>query len=295
MKKQFVMLPLAQFLTVAGCGQTGQKVHAKASRVVVQTNKSTVASANRESNGVVGSKKSAVLSVSNQVGRVASDSSSVKNLPEQRYAKLKKAVLVQIASAVWPSSYAVAESQYLNIFAVGDQSNYSIFFSPGSVALPLVDPTLQNKYAELAIQKKTYPNASDAQAQVSVSQSTASLPKVALGDGIEATVQGAAGSTSLTWTEGRWIVTVVASAIVGEDPQSLSVQVVAWFASHALPVPDQRGTVDQSVTNAVVRQNQIVWTEGNALYMISGLEPKQTIQEGTATRSQTVNQCSTDK
>ena len=72
--------------------------------------------------------------------------------------------------------HAVAESQYLNIFATGDQSNYSIFFSPGSVALPFNDPTLQNINAELAIQKKTYPNASDAQAQVAVSQSTASLP-----------------------------------------------------------------------------------------------------------------------
>ena len=150
-----------------------------------------------------------------------------------------------------------------------DQSNYSIFFSPGSVALPFNDPTLQNINAELAIQKKTYPNASDAQAQVAVSQSTASLPKVALGDGIEATSQGAAGSTYLTWTEGRWIVTVKASAINGEDPLPLAKQVVAWFASHALPVPDQ---------------NQITWTEGNALYMISGLEPIKTIQEGTATR-----------
>ncbi|KMO51984.1 hypothetical protein PZ03_11540, partial [Lacticaseibacillus rhamnosus] len=61
-------------------------------------------------------------------------------------------------------------------------------------------------------------------------------------------------------------------------------QVVAWFASHVLPVPDQRGTVDLTVTNANVRQNQLTWTEGNALYMISGLEPIKTIQEGTATR-----------
>ena len=284
MKKLLVIVPLALLLTVAGCGQTGQNNHAKASSNVSQTNKSTKASANRESNGVNGSKKSVSLSSSNQVGSKASDSSSSKNLPEQRYAKLKKAVFNQIASAKWPSSYAVAASQYLNIFATGDQSNYSIFFSPGSVALPFNDPTLQNINAELAIQKKTYPNASDAQAQVAVSQSTASLPKVALGDGIEATSQGAAGSTYLTWTEGRWIVTVKASAINGEDPLPLAKQVVAWFASHALPVPDQRGTVDLTVTNANVRQNQITWTVGNALYMISGLEPIKTIQEGTATR-----------
>lgn len=99
MKKLLVIVPLALLLTVAGCGQTGQNNHAKASSNISQTNKSTKESANRESNGVNGSKKSASLSSSNQVGSKASDSSSSKNLPEQRYAKLKKSVFNQIASA----------------------------------------------------------------------------------------------------------------------------------------------------------------------------------------------------
>ncbi len=154
--------------------------------------------------------------------------------------------------------------QLLNVFATGDGANYSIFFSHGQSALPYNDPTLQNINAELAIQKKTYASVSEAQAQVAPARSTQGLRQVAIGDGIYAASQGAAGSSYLTWNEGRWTVT--------------------WFAKNALPVPDEHGTVDLAVTHTNTRQNQITWTEGNALYMISGMEPMQTIQEGTATR-----------
>lgn len=107
---------------------------------------------------------------------------------------------------------------------------------------------------------------------------------MALGLGIEATSQGAAGSTYLTWTLGVWTLTVKASRINGEDPLPLAKQVRSWLRSQRYADALQRGTVDLTVTNANVVHYHFTWTLGKRLYMISGLEPINSIQLGTATR-----------
>ncbi|ARY91971.1 MULTISPECIES: hypothetical protein [Lacticaseibacillus] len=293
MKKTLLVLPVLLLVFAAGCGQSNQSSNSQKESVKTsQTSHKTKKASAKKSNGKTSASQSSAQSSSqiaasttSQTGqKAATAASSGTTSNDQRLATLKRAVFNQIPNAKWPASYPVANSQHLNIFATGDQANYSIFFSPGQSALPYNDPTLQNINAELAIQKKTYASAADAQAQVAPARSTQELRQVAIGDGIYAASQGAAGSSYLTWNEGRWTVTVKASAVNGEDPLPLAKQAVAWFAKNALPVPDTHGTVDLAVTDANTRQNQITWTEGNALYMISGLEPMHTIQVGTATR-----------
>ncbi|QVI33886.1 hypothetical protein KG086_08705 [Lacticaseibacillus chiayiensis] len=293
MKKTLLVLPMMLLFFVAGCGQSSQSSNQKEAVKTSRTShpvkkasakKSSAKASKRQSS--TASSSQATASTVSSTGQKASTApaSNGATSSQQRFAALKRSVFNQIPDAKWPSSYPVADSQYLNVFATGDGANYSIFFSHGQSALPYNDPTLQNINAELAIQKKTYASVSEAQAQVAPARSTQGLRQVAIGDGIYAASQGAAGSSYLTWNEGRWTVTVKASTVNGEDPLPLAKQAVAWFAKNALPVPDEHGTVDLAVTHTNTRQNQITWTEGNALYMISGLEPLQTIQEGTATR-----------
>lgn len=288
MKKTLLLIPAVLLLFTAGCGQNSQSSSKSGSVRTTQSSKKTAKASTSQKQKKTASKSSSSTSSSTTESADAASSSTTNTSGtanvDQRYAALKQATFRQLGNPKWPSAYQVDQTQYLNIFTTGDSQNYSIFFSPGSHALAYNDATLQNVNAELAIQKKTYGNNAQAQAQIGAAQSTQGLPQVAIGDGIYAASQGAAGSSYLTWNEGRWTVTVKASAVNGEDPLPLAKEAVTWFANNALPAPETYGTVDLAVTAANTRQNQITWTEGNAVYQISGLDPMKTIQEGTATR-----------
>lgn len=284
MKKTLLLLPAVLLLFATGCGQNSQSSSKSDSVRTSQSKKQAKKSSTSSKRSSAASKTDNASGSSSSVATPSSSANGTADATEQRYAALKQATYNQLGQVKWPANYSVNPNQYLNVLGTGDSHNYSLFFSQGNAALAYNDAGLQSVNAEFAIQKKTYANASQAQAQISTDQSTQGLPQVAIGDGISATKQGAAGSTYLTWQEGRWTITVRASTINGEDPLPLAKQAVAWFASNALPVPDSHGTVDLSVTTSNTRQNQITWTEGSQVFLISGLDPMKTIREGTQTR-----------
>lgn len=196
-----------------------------------------------------------------------------------RLGVLRTAARQMLPGIPFPTAYTPANGQALNVAATGSVANGTLYFSEGAPQ-PFNQPGLPTQTAPLAI--LTTITASDAQIEYLPPQP--GLPTVALGDGLTGTQEGAAGSRYITWQEGRWAITVQASAVMGEDPLPLAKQAVALFATQALPAPDTNGEVRLHVGTSNARNNTITWRSGDSVYQVSGVDAMATIRFGVTLR-----------
>jgi hypothetical protein len=96
-----------------------------------------------------------------------------------------------------------------------------------------------------------------------------------LGDELTGTIDAGAGQQYLSWYEGNWFLTVHATTVNQEDPQSLAKEAVSFLAKNSLPAPENYGRV--SFQTAIVdrqRDQLIIWQKGNAVYQLQTHTPQ---------------------
>lgn len=263
MKKSILIIPLTLLvLGTAACGNNSAKDSS--------TSKTSSSKVEKKAKA---SKKTKVKKTSASSSSTASSTSQ----PNDRYTTLKNAVQAKMPGAKFPSSYTAAAGKSLNVQAIGNSANYGLYLSEGS-ALPFNDASLDGLIAPIAIKKTTYSSAAAAEAQINYRPLQAGLPTVSVGDGLTATREGAAGSTYLTWEEGRWSLSLQASTINGEDPLPLAKQITSLLSKEMLPVPAGHGAVSVTTTTSNTRNNSVTWREGSALYTVSSTDPLKALQ-----------------
>ncbi|WP_125607512.1 hypothetical protein [Lapidilactobacillus bayanensis] len=165
----------------------------------------------------------------------------------------------------------------------GNTRNYTVFYYTTGNAVDFNDSSLANRQAAATLQKQTYASTAAAQSAINYHAPVTGLPTVDLGTGIYATKEGAAGSSYLNWTEGRWSLVVRSSNVNNEVGEPLAKQVVTILHTQMLPIPDLHGAINLYVSSAASsRMNTVTWSKGTAVYTISAADPIIVIQMATS-------------
>ncbi|MCI1893772.1 MAG: hypothetical protein LKJ29_05085 [Lactobacillus sp.] len=268
MKKQWLGLAVLAVIVLGGCGQK----------------QATKPSSNSAKSSKVSSKKAKAKTKASSSSSQASSSTAA---PAQSHlATLQSALRKQIPGAKFPQQDPAASGQALNVAAAGTSANYKLYFSFGAAAA-FQASSLPRSNAPYVLTKTTPEStaaAEAADAAINYQALQAGLPTVALGDGLTGTKEGAAGSTYVTWHEGRW--SLVASGVNQnqEDPAALAKQAVSFLAQASLPIPATHGAVVLHVAKSNDRVNTVAWRENSAYYQLSGIDPLMTLRLATLLR-----------
>ncbi|WP_338217347.1 hypothetical protein [Lacticaseibacillus salsurivasis] len=270
MKKQWLGLAVLAVLALGGCGQK----------------QSTSQSTSNAKSSKVSSKKSKAKAKAKASSSSSQASSSTAAPTQTHLATLQSALHKQIPGVKFPQQDPAASGQALNVAAEGTAASYKLYFSFGAAAA-FQASTLPRANAPYVLTKTTPESTAAAQAaDAAINYQTlqAGLPTIALGDGLTGTKEGAAGSTYVTWHEGRW--SLVASGVNQnqEDPVALAKQAVSFLAQASLPIPATHGAVVLRVAKSSDRVNTVAWRENSAYYQLSGIDPLMTLRLATLLR-----------
>lgn len=225
------------------------------------------------------SQSSQPAATSSSSSSATSEAPSTENRLEMITSSLKRA----LPGEKFPQSGISNNLSSLNGAYVGNVQNYTVSYYTTGAALNFNDTSLSNQQAAATFQKQTYASAGEAQAAINYQAPESGLPTVALDSEISATQQGAAGSSYLNWTEGRWSILSRASSVNGENGLPLAKQVVALLHTQMLPVPDVHGAISLYVSSdPSSRMNTVIWSKGNAVYTVAAADPMIAIQMATS-------------
>lgn len=262
-----ITISLLLGLTLAGCGSQAATSHSASGKSSTSV-KSKTSSAKQSRTKAASSSQSA-----NSTSSTTSSSSSQAPRPvADRLTTLRNQLKTALPSALLPTAYPLPAGQVLNASYSGNATNYTIYFAARNSALPLNSNSVNANAADITLSAQTYPTASAAEAQINYQAPETGLPTVALGDHLTGTQQGAAGSTYLTWQEGRWSLTTQAINQNQENPVPLSRQVVALLSEAFLPVPATHGAIALRVNTGGLRLNSVTWRQGNVWYQATGVD-----------------------
>ncbi|WP_125579702.1 hypothetical protein [Lacticaseibacillus suibinensis] len=267
MKKQWLGLAVLAVIVLGGCGQKQASKPSSSSAKSSQTS----------------SQKAKAKAKSSQSSSQASSSTTA---PAQTHlATLQSALRKQIPGAKFPQQDPATNGQALNVAAEGTAASYKLYFSFGAAAFQASAlPRANASYVLTKTTPESTAAAKAADAAINYQALQAGLPTVALGDGLTGTKEGAAGSTYVTWHEGRW--SLVASGVNQnqEDPVALAKQAVSFLAQASLPIPATHGAVVLHVAKSSDRVNTVAWRENSAYYQLSGIDPLMTLRMATLLR-----------
>ncbi|MFD1430197.1 hypothetical protein [Lacticaseibacillus mingshuiensis] len=270
MKKALIALPLALLLvSAAGCSTSSKDTTSRAKSSTSAVKKAK-ASSSSEASSSDASKTSST--------KKAEEASSQPATPAEQFSSLNTNIGAVLPGSLLPTDFAFTAKQWVNATTTGTIRNYTISYSEGKQALALNDASLQSAKAVLKLTKKTYTSVNAAQDDINYHPVQSGLPTVALGDGITGVREGAAGTSYVTWAEGNWSITVSASNVAKQDPLPLAKKAVAYFADHALPVPDGPASVQLVAADSDDLSNVIQWRKGAVGYTASGTDAMKLLQ-----------------
>lgn len=310
-KKEMIILPLlALMLLGAACHDQTQSSSSDTVKSSKTSSKKKKTSQNKQSSRQSSSKKvsssevveskssseensskSSVSSSSNSASSSSkiissspsSSTSSTKPTTENRLSMITAALKRALPGEKFPQSGISTNPAALNSRYTGNGQNYTVYYYTTGNAVNFNDGSLANRQATATLQKATYSSPTAAQSAINYQAPETGLPTVDLGTDISATKQGAAGSTYLNWTEGRWSLVTRASNVNREDGEPLAKQVVALLHTRMLPVPDVHGAINLYVSSdAASRMNTVSWSKGNAAYTVAAADPMVAVQMATS-------------
>lgn len=98
---------------------------------------------------------------------------------------------------------------------------------------------------------------------------TGQKTEISLGSGHTATltVNGKAGTSSITWSEGRWNI-MVTNAHGTAPERAIAADVVSYLQKYFMPVPLYKATIQVTADGKDVKTN-VVWQRGQEIYTIN--------------------------
>lgn len=269
-QRQWLVVPaVALALLAAGCGNDNSK-EATSSKPTSSQSSKVSKSKSASSKASTSAASSTKPSASASSKAASSTASSTTQAPTSRLAGLNQQLKAALPGALLPSTYP--NHATLNASYTGNSGNYAIYYATNNTALAFNSSQVGENAAAIKLTKQTYSSAEAAEAQINYQPVPAMNATIDVGDHLKAQQQGAAGSTYLTWQEGRWSITVQAINQFQEDPLPLAKQATALFSQLALPIPAGHGAVNLRVNAGGLRLNTVAWRNGNVLYTASGVD-----------------------
>lgn len=271
MKRQLGWLVLMLFLT--GCGSSGSNDTADTT-----STESTV-----ESSGTTTETKTAMTSDTGSTQKTNEKSTSTeKNTGTSQNTTKMANTMQQLQEAfpavLLPANVPIQSGTVLNAATDGNSENLSILYYQQKQQLVLDDRSLNDSQPRAGYKKTIYPDAAAAKSAINVTQETSGGQTVDLGHGLTGVMQGAAGSSYLTWQEGNWTLTVRASNVQGQDPIPEAKKVVEYLEQAFLPAPKDTGKIMIDMNASGYQKNTVMWQASNVVYtvyhedMLSALE-----------------------
>ncbi|MER1925218.1 MAG: hypothetical protein ABS908_05070 [Enterococcus casseliflavus] len=256
MKKELgLFVTLLTIGTLAGC--TNQKDQETSQASTAETTATTMVESTQTQKSSQSETSQSTASTSQAVSEDSSNTSSTTDIYIQIQAVFPDLVL--------PKNVPLASDKVLNAATAGSQSDASILYYGLDQQLSLNDKALNEETPLAAFQSKEYQSADEAAAAVNVTADDGGQA-VDLGYGITGHMQGAAGSSYLSWQEGNWSLTVRAVNQEEQDPVPVAKEVVAYLEEAMLPAPEvgqitiDMGKNDHTATTVVWQQEKMLRT-----------------------------------
>lgn len=256
MKKELgLFVTLLTIGTLAGCNNQKDQETSQAS--TAETTATTMVESTQTQKSSQSETSQSTASTSQAVSEDSSNTSSTTDIYSQIQAVFPDLVL--------PKDVPLASDKVLNAATAGSQSDASILYYGLDQQLSLNDKALNEETPLAAFQSKEYQSADEAAAAVNVTADDGGQA-VDLGYGITGHMQGAAGSSYLSWQEGNWSLTVRAVNQEEQDPVPVAKEVVAYLEEAMLPAPEvgqitiDMGKNDHTATTVVWQQEKMLRT-----------------------------------
>ncbi|MGF1930914.1 hypothetical protein [Enterococcus casseliflavus] len=256
MKKELgLFVTLLTIGTLAGCNNQKDQETSQAS--TAETTATTMVESTQTQKSSQSETSQSTASTSQAVSEDSSNTSSTTDIYSQIQAVFPDLVL--------PKDVPLASGKVLNAATTGSQPDASILYYGLDQQLSLNDKALNEETPLAAFQSKEYQSADEAAAAVNVTADDGGQA-VDLGYGITGHMQGAAGSSYLSWQEGNWSLTVRAVNQEEQDPVPVAKEVVAYLEDAMLPAPEvgqitiDMGKNDHTATTVVWQQEKMLRT-----------------------------------
>lgn len=164
---------------------------------------------------------------------------------------------------------AVNHTQTMNIAVADEGSRFSVLYYDMAQPLVLNSKELNAQQPIAHFEKVQYDSAEQAKAAVNQLNGQDGAMGLDLGYSITGYQQGAAGSTYLSWSEGKWSLYVQASNSEGQDPVPTAKEVVAFLEKNYLPAPNTAGQIAIHLNATGYQANQITWQDNTIVYTVS--------------------------
>lgn len=175
-----------------------------------------------------------------------------------------------------PKDVKVAEGKHLSAMTTSNTGSYEVAFYETDEPIDINDAQLEESEPIMLVKGASYASTEEAKEQIGYQEIQDGMPEVDLGYDITGYQDAGAGSSFITWHEGRWSMIVrarndEAGNAAGLD---LSKEIVEKLETQSLPVPHENGAgTFSSWDHDEVDTNRIAWQEEAVVYEVSMADP----------------------
>lgn len=170
-----------------------------------------------------------------------------------------------------PSEVPVTEQKTLNAATDEGGDQLSILYYQLNDQRELNDPSLNNETPIASYKNAAYENEDQAAEAVHANLDEGGQA-VDLGHNITGHMQGAAGSSYLSWQEGNWNLTVRAVNQENQDPVPVAKKIVAYLEEAMLPAPGI-GQITIDMGKSDYTANSVSWQDSKITYTLQHQDP----------------------
>ncbi|MGC6769579.1 hypothetical protein ACYSNR_14805 [Enterococcus sp. LJL128] len=287
MKKNYLLIGSLVFLTalIVGCSNSNDKSKDSTDKSSSETSLTSSKESSESETKQSTAKSGSTIEGSSQTSETSAQANEAT--PEDQANSILNSLTKLFPADALPSEILTASTpNYVSAATTPseDQANYRILYYAENHPIGLNSKELNELKPIASFEKITFGTNEEAKAAVDKLSDSGGNP-VDLGFGLTGYMQGAAGSSYLTWAEGNWNLTVKASNIEGEDPVSLAKEVVNYLEKNALPAPDTDGKISLEVgENGDYQTNSVIWQKQNVVYKIYHFNALRAIQMAVSAR-----------
>ncbi len=170
-----------------------------------------------------------------------------------------------------PSEIDTKDENHLSATVDSDALYYEVAYYETDEQMAINDALLTQETLFMIVKGTAYDSTAEANEQVGYQPIQEGMPEVDLGNGITGYQDAGAGSSFITWHEGRWSFTMRSrneekGIAAGEK---LAKDIVEKLEEKTLPPPHENGAgILSSADNDDVETNRLAWQEENIVYEV---------------------------
>lgn len=175
-----------------------------------------------------------------------------------------------------PEDVKIAEGKHLSARTTSNAGSYEVAFYETDEPMDINDAQLEESEPIMLVKGASYASTEEAQEQIGYQEIQEGMPEVDLGYDITGYQDAGAGSSFITWHEGRWSMIVRARNDEAGNTAGLELAtaIVEKLETQTLPIPHENGAgTFSSWDHDEVDTNRIAWQEEAVVYEVSTADP----------------------